>query len=196
MLVGLTGGIGSGKSTVAEIFHALNVPVINSDQITRQLMQPGTLVYKDIVDYFGKDILSNYSLDRNKIRNIIFNDSTARKWLEDLLHPKVYREIKKQVRKNKKLYYIMEIPLLLESNAEKFVDRILVIDCSIEQQIKRTMKRDDTTREAVNKIIKTQISRNISLQAADDIISNYGSIEDLKTQILNMHNKYINLSKV
>ena len=193
--IGLTGGIGSGKSTACRIFSDLGVPVIDADQIAHELSAKGQPAHLDIILAFGdKVIRSDGELDRSKIREIIFNDDDARLKLEGILHPLIYNEIDKQVSKLDHDYCIICIPLLIESGATNKVDRILVIDTPVEQQIKRTVARDGMDQNMITRIINTQVTRNERLSIADDIISNDGDIESLKKQIIDLNDRYKNLS--
>jgi len=193
--IGLTGGIGSGKSTACRIFSDLGVPVIDADQIAHELSAKGQPAHLDIILAFGdKVIRSDGELDRNKVREIIFNDDDARLKLEGILHPLIYNEIDKQVSKLNHDYCIICIPLLIESGATNKVDRILVIDTPVEQQIKRTVARDGMDQNMITRIINTQVTRNERLSIADDIISNDGDIESLKKQIIGLNDRYKNLS--
>jgi dephospho-CoA kinase len=193
--IGLTGGIGSGKSTACRIFSDLGVPVIDADQIAHELSAKGQPAHLDIILAFGdKVIRSDGELDRSKIREIIFNDDDARLKLEGILHPLIYNEIDKQVSKLDHDYCIICIPLLIESGATNKVDRILVIDTPVEQQIKRTVARDGMDQNMITRIINTQVTRNERLSIADDIISNDGDIESLKKQIIGLNDRYKNLS--
>jgi dephospho-CoA kinase len=192
--IGLTGGIGSGKSTVAKFFKELGVPVIDADVIAHELVVPSTLAFKKIIAHFGNKILNPQGeLDRKQLRELIFHDGKQRKWLENLLHPLVYQEINNRLKKIQAPYCILVIPLLLETKHEKFVDRVLVVDSPEEQQIKRITKRDKTTKQAVKAIIDSQISREQRLANADDIIYNDKSLAYLKKQVQQLHEKYLQL---
>lgn len=197
MMIGLTGGIGSGKSTVAQMFFALNIEIIDSDQITRQLVKPNQPALQAIIQHFGETIISSDgTLNRAKLRAIIFESAIERQWLENLLHPMVKAEISKL--SNKKItgaYQIVEIPLLFEANFEKEVDRILVVDCPEITQIERVHRRDRLTTTTIQAIMASQISRTARLSKADDVIVNEGSEEELKRKVLSLHHYYIELSK-
>lgn len=186
--IGLTGGIGSGKSTAAKYFKQLGVTVIDADKIVHSLLRDQKLV-KKIVAYFGNAVLTNQQLDRKKLRTIVFTNNKRRKWLEKLLHPAVYQKMRSIIKVNSP-YLIFVIPLLLETKKTNIVDRVLVIDTTQKNQIKRTQMRDHTSIAAVKKIIRTQISRKKRLTQADDVIINNGKIADLKRQIKIMHQFY------
>ena len=194
--IGLTGGIGSGKSTACRIFSDLGVPVIDADQIAHKLTAKGQPAYQAILLTFGHEVIrSDGELDRSKIREIIFDDNTARLKLEGILHPLIYNEIDKQISRIDHGYCIICIPLLIETGATDKVDRILVIDASVEQQIKRASARDGMDQNTIKKVINTQVDRNERLKIADDIINNDGDMESLKKQILDLDGIYKSMLK-
>lgn len=193
--IGLTGGIGSGKSAVADCFYRLEVPVIDADLITRELVRPGTPALGEIAETFGKDVLqANGSLDRARLRQRIFNDAAARKRVEAILHPRVRDEIARQTSLLSAPYCIIVIPLLLESGQQDLVDRILVVDAPESLQIERTMDRDQVNREQVEKIVASQASREQRLAIADDVIENNGTLEDLAQKVEALHARYLKLA--
>jgi len=204
MIVGLTGGIGCGKSTLAQLFRELNVPVIDSDQITRELVAPGQPALKAIVQHFGESILNqDGSLNRSKLRSLIFQSASERLWLESLLHPLAKEEI---LRLREKIlaghyseqhshnYIIVEIPLLIETHFEHAVDRILVVDCDESLQIERVAARDGVPHTAIQDILKTQANRSDRLAKANDVVVNDGSLEDLKSKVNALHRHYHELN--
>ena len=192
--IGLTGGIGSGKSTACEIFTGLGVPVIDADIIAHSLVKPGMPALEAIIKVFGKEVISNDgTLDRKVLRDKVFVNNIDRKKLEDILHPAVYREISVQVENINSRYCIISIPLLLETDASITVDRILVIDIPRGQQLERASNRDKTNRNDINAIIDSQISRKDRLSAADDIVDNNGEINDLRKKIYELHKFYSNI---
>lgn len=189
--IGLTGGIGSGKSTVCKIFSEFGVPVIDADIIAHSLVRPGMPALEEIAKTFGKELISNDgTLDRKKIRDQIFANDTERKKLEKILHPAVYKEISVQVENINSKYCIISIPLLIETDASDTVDRILVIDVPRELQLQRASNRDKTNKSDIKSIIDSQISREDRLAAADDIVNNDGNIENLHRQISGLHEYY------
>ncbi len=194
MIIGLTGGIGSGKSTVAQFFRELGVLVIDADQITRQLVQPNQPALKKIVAYFGSHILQDdKTLDRKKLRNIIFEDPNARLWLENLLHPLVKQKIVHTPVSSSIPYIIVEVPLLIEAHFHDVVDRILVIDSPESLQIQRVVQRDNIDAKEIQAIINTQATRATRLAEADDVIFNEGTVEELKKQVEVYHEKVSDL---
>ena len=192
--IGLTGGIGSGKTTACEIFTELGVPVIDADIIAHELVKPGMPALEEIIRIFGKEVISgDGTLDRKTLRDKIFANNDDRKKLENILHPAVYNEISVQVENINSRYCIISIPLLLETSASKTVDRILVIDVPREQQLERASNRDNTNKNDINAIIDSQISRKDRLSAADDIVDNKGDINDLRKRICDLHEFYSNI---
>jgi len=189
--IGLTGGIGSGKTTACEIFTELGVPVIDADIIAHDLVKPGMPALEEIIKVFGKEVtLNDGTLDRKTIRDKVFANSNERKKLEDILHPAVYREIAVQVETINSKYCIISIPLLLETDASKTVDRVLVIDAPRELQLERALNRDKTNKSDIDAIIDSQISRKDRLSAADDIVYNTGDIDNLRKRVRDLHEFY------
>jgi len=194
--IGLTGGIGSGKSTVAKYFAELGVAIIDADKIARELVATGTPALTKIVEHFGNKILtSRDELDRKYLRKLIFNNPKQKQWLERLLHPLIYHEMENQLQQVKSPYCILVIPLLVETQQEKLVDRILIVDAPQEQQINRTIKKNKISEKEVKTIIATQANREQRLASADDIIYNDNSLTKLKQQVQQLHQKYLILSK-
>jgi dephospho-CoA kinase len=193
--VALTGGIGSGKSTVASLFEDLGTPIIDSDVISRQIVMPGTTCFNEIVNKFSTDILSSDGeLDRKMLRDIIFHDDNARKKLETILHPVIYQEINEKIAMIDYSYCMIVVPLLVETKAMDQFDRILVVDISEKLQIERVSKRENTSSTIINKMIKSQASREQRLEFADDIIVNDGKIEKLNESVKKLHAQYLELS--
>ncbi len=195
LVVGLTGGIGCGKSLVSNLFRDLfAVPIIDADIIARELTQTSPVIDM-ITKQLGKEYLdSNNNLLREKLRQAIFSDSNIREKLEKFLHPLVYDEIRNKLSQLNTSYCIVAIPLLLETKRTEFLDRILVVDCTIKQQISRVVRRDQCSESHVKKIIATQIDRDSRLSLADDIIKNDSSIAAVKEQVALLHNKYTELN--
>jgi dephospho-CoA kinase len=192
MIIGLTGGIGSGKTAASDAFKSLGIDIIDADMSSRRVVERGQPALDDIQDHFGSDILdSENNLDRAKLREIIFQDPKERVWLEELLHPKIAQHIKDQLESSKSPYCVLVSPLLLETEQKSFCSSVLVVDVPEESQISRTSKRDGVSEEQVKSIIATQINREQRLKQADEIIINDGSIEELKEKILVLHTKYL-----
>lgn len=196
LVIGLTGGIGSGKSAAAKFFLELGVPVYDADVIAKALVQPGQPALAKIVDLFGQDVLTtDGQLDRAKMRKAVFQHPDQRQNLEQLLHPLIREQLKKHIQKSDVPYCVLVIPLLLETHQEDLVQRILVIDAPEEIQLERALARDGTTREEVKRIMASQTSREQRLTAADDVISNSAGLDELKRQVYELHQKYLLLSK-
>lgn len=194
--IGLTGGIGSGKSTVAKYFAELGITIIDADKIARELVATETSTLTKIIKHFGNKVLTNRgTLDREYLRKLIFDNSKHKQWLEKLLHPLIYQEMKQRVQQAKSPYCILVIPLLLETKQEKFVDRILVVDAPKQMQINRTTKKNKMSEKEVKIIIATQANREQRLTCANDIIYNNSSLSELKQQVQQLHQKYLILSR-
>lgn len=203
MIIGLTGGIGSGKSTVASYFKEHDVPIINADLIARQLVAPGAPALTTIAQHFSSVsnlILPDGNLNRAVLKKIIFNDVSKREWLEALLHPLIKQEIINQYNQHMKTlsgkhaYVIAEIPLLIEANFQDTVDRILVVDSAPETQLRRVMQRDDLSSAEIEAMLNVQLDRDTRLSYADDIINNNTSLEQLKNQVNTLHQYYSKLA--
>ena len=192
MIIGLTGGIGSGKTAVSETFEKLGITVVDADLASRVVVEKGKPCLEEIAKHFGDDILNeNDELNRAKLREIIFNSDSEKLWLESLLHPAIAEQIKDELNASKSPYTILVSPLLLETNQRDFCDKVLVVDIPIELQMERTIKRDGVSEDQVKSIIKSQINRDERLQLADEIILNEGSIEDLEMIVRELHEKLI-----
>ena len=191
LTIGLTGGIGSGKSAVSQIFSELDVPVIDTDELSRELVKKGSPLIKEIEDYFGKNIILNSGeLDRKQLRQIVFRDKKKKQWLEKLLHPEIKRLLLERLKMFNDTYVIVVVPLLLENDNYNFIDRVLVVDCSESLQLNRAIARDQSSSEEIKKIIASQMPRAKRLALADDIIVNEGPVESLKEKVLALHEKY------
>lgn len=193
--IGLTGGIGSGKTTVANAFANYGVPVIDADLIAHELVQPGLPALKSIARTFGDNILdSKGNLKRDELRKIVLTDEVKRKQLESILHPAILSEIEDQISKINATYCILAIPLLIETGLTDIVDKILVVDVSKNTQIKRVKSRDKLGEEEILPIIDIQCSREERLKIADIVISNEGTLDDLTNQIAQLHHKFQQLA--
>jgi dephospho-CoA kinase len=195
--VGLTGGIASGKSTVARLFEALGVPVIDTDVLAREVVAPGQRALAQIVERFGQSVLqSDGALDRAALRSIVFADSQARADLERITHPAIRELLEHRSAAAGGIYQLHVIPLLVETGAhEKRVDRVLVVDCSEELQIRRLQARDGSTLEQARSILAAQVSRSARLAVADDIIVNDGDLASLRDQAAALHSRYLDLAR-
>lgn len=189
--VGLTGGIGSGKSTVSSIFSRLGVPVIDADQVARSIVEPGSDALSKLTAHFGEAILSKGQLDRRRLREIIFSDETARQWVEALLHPLIQAEMLSLANRQESAYVVLEIPLLFESGYRNLVDRVLVIDVPTELQIDRVVSRDQVSADQVKSVIRAQVSAEARLQQADDVIENTGDLDQLRKAVESLHSNYL-----
>jgi len=193
--VGLTGGIGSGKTTVAQVFAKLNIPVIDADEIAHRLVEKGQPALDQIRQEFGQDILNqDGSLDRKKLGARVFSDPEQKQKLESILHPLIYKTIQSDVDRLNAPYCIICIPLLFETGMIRFVDRVLVVDCPVEMQIERVKKRDNLTVERIQAIINSQISREFRKENADDLIDSTVPDYRLAEQVKKLHNSYLSLS--
>lgn len=196
LVVGLTGSIGSGKSTVANLFAKHGVPIIDADVIARGITQPGTRAYKAITNRFGQEILKDdHTIDRASLREIIFSRPEERKWLEALLHPEILAEMQANIANLNTDYCLAVIPLLLETEAASFVQRVLVVDIPEDIQLERASLRDNSTKGNIKAIIDTQIDRKLRLAQADDIINNAGSPAELAKQVDQLHQQYLKLAR-
>ncbi|NOQ15055.1 MAG: dephospho-CoA kinase [Methyloprofundus sp.] len=194
--VGLTGGIGCGKSTVSELFKQHNTPIIDADEIAHALVMPGQKALKQISDYFGQRCLfTDGSLNRASLREIIFNDAEKKHQLENIVHPLVYAEIERQLSLLTGPYCIIAIPLLIETKMQSLVDHILVIDCPMEMQINRVKLRDNLNNSQITAMINSQVSRAERLTHADSIIDNTQDITFLDKQVNNLHKQFLKQTK-
>lgn len=193
-LVGLTGGIGSGKSAAADYFAARGVTCVDADIASRAVVEPGGPALQKIAAHFGPDILNSQGmLDRTKLRHIVFADPSERHWLQNLLHPLISRWLRDRISQASSDYVILVNPLLIESGQHSWCDRILVIDLPETLQIARTMARDDNTKTQVQNIIKAQSSADIRRAHADDIITNDQDLEHLEHAVTKLHREYLTL---
>ncbi|MDO9047710.1 MAG: dephospho-CoA kinase [Methylobacter sp.] len=193
--VGLTGGIGCGKSTVAGIFADLNTPVLDADQIAHRLVEKGQPALAQIQQEFGTAILNpDGSLNRQNLREKVFSDLKQKQKLESILHPLIYKTIQAELEQLVAPYCIISIPLLFETGMTHLVDRILVIDCPVETQIERVQIRDNLTIERIQSIIDNQVSRAYRKAKADDLIDNSTADYRLAEQVKKLHNLYLSLS--
>jgi len=192
--VGLTGGIGSGKSTVASLFGDLGVHWVDADDVAREVVVPGTPALARIAEHFGERILTpEGALDRAQLRGIVFQEPDERDWLESLLHPVIREELIRQLNPDNypHPYVLLVSPLLLETDQHELVDRILVIDVPKEVQLERTIARDTNSREQVERIIAAQASREDRLARADEVIDNDRPLDDVTRQVRELHERLL-----
>lgn len=196
LAVGLTGGIGSGKSTVADCFAALGVPLIDADVIAREVVAAGTAGLASVVEAFGREIVDDTgALDRRRLRERVFADDTARRQLEAILHPLIRAEMRRQVADCTHPYCIVVVPLLLESGQRDLVQRVLVVDVPEEVQVARTCTRDHVSEAQVRAIIAAQIPRDDRLARADDVITNDRDDAHLRREVARLHARYLKLAQ-
>ncbi len=190
--VGLTGGIASGKSTVANLFADLGVTIIDTDVIAREVVAPGSPLLPKIAAHFGRDVLAaDGSLDRRALRQRVFADPAERQWLEQLTHPEIRRLTDERSDVAPGPYSIVAIPLLVETGGKDRFDRVLVVDCEPELQIARLQARDGSTRAQAEAALAAQVSRADRLAVADDVIHNDGDIAHLRDQVEKLHRAYV-----
>ncbi len=196
LLIALTGGIASGKSAVAELFAKQGVPVLDTDVIAREVVAPGMPALQRIVEEFGREILdSSGALDRAKMRARAFSNPSERERLEAILHPAIREELAAQASRARGLYQIHVIPLLVETGRAREYDRVLVVDCPEQDQLRRLMERDGSTQEQAESIIATQASRKQRLELADDVIVNTGTLADLEGFVRTLHMNYQSIAQ-
>jgi dephospho-CoA kinase len=195
LVVGLTGGIGSGKSTVSAIFESLGVPVIDADQLAHQLVAPGQAALDEIRKTFGERCITpDGHLDRALIRQRVFSNSDEKQKLESILHPRIRNRIVAWIAGLESPYCIVVIPLLLETGQTDLVDRILVVDIPENEQLTRVAARDGLTHNAVLAIMDSQTDRETRLAAADDVIANSSDIASLESRVRTLHSYYLEIS--
>ena len=196
LIIGLTGGIGSGKSVASDKFKSLGVAVVDADVASRTVVEPGKPALKEIQDHFGSGIITaEGKLDRNKLREIIATDAEERKWLESVLHPKIGEQITKEISESTSVYTLFVAPLLLETNSQEMCSRVVVVDVPKDVQIQRTAKRDKVSPNQVEQMVAAQMEREKRLEKADDVLLNSGTIEDLEKQVEELHKKYIQMAE-
>jgi len=195
-VVGLTGGIGSGKSEVSRRFEALGIQVVDADIVAREVVEPNRPALQSIKKHFGETILSaDGTLNRAQLRSIIFSEPEQKKWLENLLHPIIREQTIQQLQAAKSAYVILSSPLLLETTQHTLTNRIVVIDASEDLQLARASARDKNNSEQIKAIMATQMSRTERCAKADDIIRNNGNLEELDQQVNQLHIMYLTLAE-
>ena len=194
--IGLTGGIGSGKSTVADMFAELGAIVIDTDVIAREVVMPGQPALSEIRDAFGDEFIrEDGTLDRAALRQLIFSDDTARSNLEAIVHPRIGQETVRQATEADGPYLIIVVPLLTDSPLKHFVDRIVVVDCDEDTQIRRLLNRETESAAQARRILTSQATREERLAIADDVIRNDGDLESTSTQVAALHHGYLALQR-
>ncbi len=195
LVVGLTGGVGSGKSTAARFFSELNVHIIDADHIAKDLVNEPA-INANIIAHFGPPICDAHGqLNRYKLRQLIFSDAAQRLWLDNLLHPQIYTRIKELIQHSSSPYIIVVIPLLVETFQEGLFNRILVIDAPESLQINRVIERDGVDLEEAKMILAAQANRNTRLRLADDVIENTDTLDAFKNKIRSLHAYYLQLAE-
>jgi dephospho-CoA kinase len=196
IVVGMTGGIGSGKTTAADAFAELGVEVIDTDELARRLTAPGEPAVRGIAARFGEDVLdARGALDRARLRQKVFSDPHERQRLEALLHPLIRDEVARLLALAQGPYVLLVVPLLIEAGGYAgVVDRVLVVDCPPEMQIERAMRRSGLAREEVESIMRTQAPRSERLARADDVLMNDSDLRALREKVAQLHHAYLSLS--
>jgi len=195
LVIALTGGIGAGKSAVADHFAEFGVPVIDADLLAREQVRPGSEGLQEIVRRFGRDVLNaDGELDRRRLRRLIFQDPEAKKGLEAILHPRIRTEMRRRIDKIEAPYVVLVIPLLVENGQKDLADRVLVVDSPEDLQIERVCRRDRQSTEEIQAILQAQCSRAERLAVADDLIRNDGSLQKLREETNELHHRYMLLA--
>lgn len=193
--IGLTGGIAAGKTTAARLFERLGAGVIDADQIARELVLPGRPAFRAIVETFGPEFLTpKGELDRRRLRRLVFSDQRARRTLEAILHPKIFRELRRRAEACSAPYCLLVIPLLVETGAFDLVDRVLVVDCPEPLQRRRLEARGLEPWE-IEAVLAAQASRSERLRNADEVLDGGGTLEDLRRQVEELHRFYLELAR-
>ena len=196
MIIGLTGGIGSGKSVVANIFNTIGINTIDADSLAKNALNIDSPGYKQFINTFGYDYIGpDKKINNSKLRQEIFINNDLKISLEKIIHPIVRNNIAELIGSSNSPYHIVEVPLIYETNSSKNYDRVLVVDCDEDLQIKRATKRDSSNENEIRNIMQNQATRSQRLSIADDIIDNSQSIESLQNAVTEMHNFYLNLLK-
>ncbi|MBN7795390.1 dephospho-CoA kinase [Parahaliea mediterranea] len=192
LVVGITGGIGSGKSALTNYLEARGITVVDADLAARVVVEPGQPALEAIAAHFGRDILlTDGGLDRAALRKRVFDDPGERRWLERLTHPLIGEEIERQLAASTSAYTVLSSPLLLEGEQSRWTDLVVVVDVPVETQVARTMARDDNDEAQVRRIIAAQMERDQRLDRADIIIDNSGTLADLEEQAAELHKELL-----
>ena len=194
MIVGLTGGIGSGKSTVGDFFYELGIDIIDADELAKKVLDDNKKAKNLFIQNFGNEFLNkDNSINRNLLRTKIFKNNDKKALLESIVHPIVREEITSFIKHSKSIYKIVMVPLIFETKSQDFYDKVIVVDCDEEKQIERASLRDGKLNQDIENIIKNQASREERLSIADEIIDNNRSIDDLKNQVIKIHQKFLGI---
>lgn len=194
-VVGITGGIGSGKNAATHIFQDLGIEIVDADVASRRVVEQGTAAYDQIIEHFGAGVLlPSGDLNRRALRALVFSDPDKRMWLEGLLHPLIREWLQSRLESAQTPYVILSSPLLLETDQYQLADRVVVVDIPEELQVERTMSRDANSESQVKAIMANQMPRAKRQELADDIIDNSGSLDNLKEQIEALHQKYLEMA--
>jgi dephospho-CoA kinase len=195
LVVGLTGGIGSGKSVVSDMFESLGIDIVDADIVAREVVEPGKPALQSIAKQFGDEVLLiDGSLNRQKLRDIIFSDSNAKRWVEMLLHPIIRADILRQLAQANSPYCILVSPLLFETKQHQLCSTTLLIDVPEQLQKQRASSRDNTSEDAIQKIIDAQLPRTDKLKLSNQVIVNDGTLEELKEKVLKQHEAYLKMA--
>ena len=195
MIVGLTGGIGSGKSVAGDFFIELGIDVIDADHVSKNILDDNESAKKLFLEYFGEKFIDkNNNVDRALLRDEIFNNEDKKEALESIIHPLVREEIFNFIENSNSVYKIIMVPLIYETNSQDFYDKIVVVDCKEENQIIRASKRDNKTKNDIINIMKNQASSDERMSIADEVIKNDSSLDDLKKQVIKVHQKLLGIN--
>ena len=194
LIIGLTGGIGSGKSVASDKFASLGITVVDADVASRTVVEPGMPALQEIESHFGSEIISEDGLlDRAQLREVIASDAEERKWLESVLHPRIGEQIAKEISESTSPYTLFVAPLLLETNSQEMCARVVVVDVPNNVQVERTAKRDKVPTDQVEQMVSAQMEREKRLEKADDVLLNTGTIEELEKKVEQLHEKYLQM---
>ena len=193
MIIGLTGGIGSGKSAAAEYFIELGIDVIDADEVSKNILVKNENAKKAFTDRFGEKYIKNNQIDREALREDIFQDEAKRKNLESIIHPIVRDEIEQFLVNSKSIYKIVMVPLIIETNSVEFYDKIIVVDCETNLQIERASSRDNQSKENIINIMSNQATREERLKIASFVIENNSNLDDLRDAVIKAHQKILGI---
>ena len=193
MIIGLTGGIGSGKSAAAEYFTELGIDVIDADEVSKNILIKNENAKKAVTERFGEKYIKNNQIDREALREDIFQDEAKRKNLESIIHPIVRDEIGKFLVNSKSIYKIVMVPLIIETNSVEFYDKIIVVDCETNLQIERASSRDNQNKENIINIMNNQATREERLKIASFVIENNSNLDDLRNSVIKTHQKILGI---